>query len=45
MTVAVGLIVPEKRRTKTIAKADAPRLRVSPAVVQSGYGLAAYGSF
>jgi hypothetical protein len=46
MTVAVGLIVPEKRHTKTtIAKADALRLRVSPALVQSGYGLAADGSF
>lgn len=45
MTVAVGLIVPEKRHTKTLAKTDAPRLRVAPALVRSGYGLAADGTF
>jgi hypothetical protein len=45
MTAAVGLIVPEKRQTKSIARADAPHLHVSPALVRGGYGVAAYGSF
>jgi hypothetical protein len=46
MTVAVGLIVPEKRHSPVRAKADKPALHVFPAQVsRDGYGLAAAGTF
>ena len=45
MTVAVGLIVPEKRHVPIRAKADKPTVHISPALVSHGYGVAAYGGF
>ncbi len=46
LTVALGLVVPEKRHTIVSAKAERPSVHVFPAQVsRDGYGLAAAGKF
>jgi hypothetical protein len=46
LTVALGLVVPEKHHITVQARADKPTVRVLPAQVgRDGYGLAASGTF
>ena len=46
LTIALGLVVPEKRHTIVSAKAEKPSVHVFPAQVsRDGYGLAAAGRF
>ena len=46
LTIALGLVVPEKRHTVVSAKTEKPSVHVFPAQVsRDGYGLAAAGAF